>query len=144
MSPDLIRHLISSSPIDLSAIREFSASTEGFFAIFDRTSAKSITQIKAALEHARRPRRSKIRDTTALFMMFLSGEEQISSAFRKAGISMKTREMTVVCEFSEDLKKFLQAFPSVTKDVAANIPEDLPEMDSEIFSSMALLELRLS
>lgn len=144
MSPDIIRHLISTSSIDLSAIREFSSSTKGFFAIFNRSSAESITHIRAALEHARRPRKTKIRDQTALFMMFLSGEMQISSAFGKAGITDKTREMTMVCESDEDFEKFLEVFPTVSVDPSATIPEDLPEKDSEIFPSMALLELHLS
>ncbi len=86
---------------------------------------------------------TRVRDTGALFMMFLTGEPQISRAIIGAGISSQTEAITTVYEDEEDLKKFLQEFPAMVP-AEQEMPTDDPEPDELIFPRMAKVELTIS
>lgn len=142
MSREIIKCFRTINQVDVSAIRDFSRSTKDFFALLDYSKVASATQIRAALEHTRRHSGKRVRDDTAIFMMFMSGEPQISKAIGAVGVRSDSSSIVAVAVDSEDMERFASRFPDIREDNTLSIPEDSLVRDKEVFTNIVKVELR--
>lgn len=100
-----------------------------------------MVQINVSMEHVERHLGGRIRDAGTLFMLFMSGESQITKAFHVAGIKEATSRIVVVYKDQQDLINFTRKFPGIVED--EGIPEDAPEHDKRVFGNVSRVELNL-
>lgn len=117
-----------------------------FFSLIDASRVFSEEQVRICYSRSLRIFESngRIRRPESLFLMLLSGENQISRAQQAAGITPQTTNVLAVYESPDDLGAFVS---EIGNDCISNVDYSVPESDRrrdpEIFSRMARVQLNL-
>ena len=117
-----------------------------FFSILDATKVRSVEQIVICFERAIKlfGNAGRARKPESIFLMLLSGMQQISKAQAEIGISERSSNIIVVYRSETDFEKFIARTGDYLK-VSENpgIPEIDAGSDPFIFSNMARVQIDL-
>lgn len=121
------------------------ASVSEKFIIFDSSVAVSEFHIMAALKEAKviYSKNRKYRRIGTLFLMYLTGNDQIESAIRKARIGSETRSFISIILGDQKCEDVLRLMPENVSLSDRSIPYDSPDKDRKIFDAMTMVSLKL-
>lgn len=121
------------------------ASISEHFIVFDSSVAVSEFHIMSAFKEAERvfSRNSKYRRLGTLFLMYLTGNDQIESAIRSARITQHTEKFISILLGEQSCEDILKLLPKNVCLIERSIPVDIPEKDRKIFDAMTMVSLKL-
>ncbi|MCL5437690.1 MAG: hypothetical protein M1148_00640 [Candidatus Thermoplasmatota archaeon] len=137
--------LLEYDPSRRIRIIEYLRGNTGFFQLVRPGIAYSMEHLEIAYERAERAMENNlgVRDPGILFLMFLTGESQASSAIACGGLrDTDSRALAIYTEIQE-LEKFLGSFPEFSLSRSTGLPAVDPGKDSLIFPRMNSVDLKL-
>ncbi len=121
------------------------ASISEHFIVFDSSITISEFHIMSAFKEAKRvfSKNSKYRRLGTLFLMYLTGNDQIESAIRSARITQNTEKFISILLGEQKCEDILKLLPENVCLIERPIPVDIPEKDRKIFDAMTMVSLKL-
>ena len=120
--------------------------TGDFFSILDASKIRSLEQVFICYDRAMKLFRNtgKARKPESIFLMLLSGRNQINKAQTEIGISEQSSNIIIVYSSKIDLDKFIARTGNYLR-ISENpgIPDIDAESDQIIFSNMARVQIDL-
>ena len=132
------------SPPSAANIEKIASAGERFI-IFDSSVAVSEFHVMAALKEAEAvfSKNRKYRRVGTIFLMYLTGNDQIETAIKKAGITTGTRTFMSILLGDQKCVDVMQLMPENVSLTDRCIPHDAPEKDRKIFDAMTMVSLKL-
>lgn len=116
-----------------------------FFSVIRPEAIKTKLQVSHAYLTAMADSRqmTNIKKPESIFLMLMSGMDQIKTAIDYCGLSSDTKNICVVYDNRNHYQNFISRFGSRLSEASVKIPDDDPSLDREIFSKITYTRMRI-
>ena len=116
-----------------------------FFSIIRSDIIKTKLQVTHAYSTAMQDsgEMTRIRKPESIFLMLMSGMDQIKTAIEYCGLSSDTKNVCVVYDNRNHYQNFISKFGNRLSETFVKVPDDDPLMDREIFSKITYTRMRI-
>lgn len=116
-----------------------------FFSVIRPEVIKTKLQVNHAYMTAMADARqnTNIKKPESIFLMLMSGMDQIKTAIDYCGLRLDTKNICVVYDNRNHYQNFISRFGSSLSEEFLKVPDDDPSLDREIFSKITYTRMRI-
>ncbi|MFG1449313.1 MAG: hypothetical protein AAE983_01565 [Thermoplasmataceae archaeon] len=133
------------SPIDKSLPAFLSAYEKPFFSLVRAEIVKTRLQVQHAYRISMEEygSQSRIEKPESIFLMLLSGRDQIKDAIETAGIDSTVRSGVAIYDDRNHYRRFLMKYEGKVAESFEPLKDDDRSLDSEIFPKMTYTRMKI-